>query len=105
MRVRARLEPTLPPPAIRTYMRLAERALVRADGRGDGLDRARGRAHDVEPARGVEVGARRVEHADDDRRHVEELLCDLSDHDVRVVAVGGDDDGVGVLDPGGPQKL
>ena len=52
-----------------------------------------------------ELGARRVEDADDHRADVELLLRHLADHDVRVVAVGGDDDGVGVLDPRPSQQL
>ena len=35
----------------------------------------------------------------------EALLRDLADHDVRVVAVGRDDDRVGVLDPGLAQQV
>src|SRR5438034_368447 len=46
----------------------------------------------------VEVGARRVEDADDDALVVEALHRHLGDHEVRVVTVRGDDDGVGVLD-------
>ena len=53
----------------------------------------------LRPRDGVELRARRVEHADDDRRHLEVLLRGLRDHEVRVVAVGRDDDGVGLLDP------
>ena len=51
----------------------------------------------------VELGASRVEQPDDDAVDPEALLDDLADDDVRVVAVGGDDDGVGVLDPGAAQ--
>src|SRR5207248_6306468 len=58
------------------------------------------RAHDAQPARAVEVGARRVEDADDDTADVEALLGDLANEDVRVVTVGGCDDRVGVLDSG-----
>ena len=38
-------------------------------------------------------------------RDLELLLRHLADHDVRVVAVGRDDDGVGVLDPRPLQQL
>ena len=61
---------------------------------------ASGSGRRAQAALGVEVGAGRVEHADDDAADPEALLRDLADHDVRVVAVGRDDDGVGVLDPG-----
>ena len=64
------------------------------------VDRRLRRADGAHPARGVEVGARRVEHADDDAVDAEPLLGDLADDDVRVVAVRRDDDGVGLLDPG-----
>ena len=42
----------------------------------------------------------RVEDAGDHGRHVVAALGDLGDDDVGVVAVGGGDEGVGVLDPG-----
>src|SRR6185437_15103600 len=41
--------------------------LRRADGADERLDRGRGRAHDAQPARRVELRARRIEHTDDDR--------------------------------------
>ena len=47
------------------------------------------------PCCGEELGARGVEHADDDAADAEVLLGDLADHDVRVVAVRRDDDRVG----------
>src|SRR5262245_30206124 len=62
---RARLEPTLPPPAIRRYMGLGQRSLDGADGGGESLDRALGRADHVEAARLEEVGAGRVEDPHD----------------------------------------
>src|SRR5262245_32029718 len=102
---RARFEPTLPPPAMRMYMPLAEGPFGGADGVGEGGDRARRRADHVQPTGRVEVGPCRVEHPDDDGRHGELLLGHLPDDDVRVVAVGRDDDGVGVLDAGVPQQL
>ena len=46
----------------------------------------------------VELGARRVEDANDRALDAEALLRDLADHEVRVVAVGRDDDRVGILD-------
>ena len=48
------------------------------------------------PERRVERRPGRVEHAGDHARAAEPRLRDLGDHDVGVVAVGGDDDRVGV---------
>ena len=64
------------------------------------VDRRLRRADGAEPPRRVEVRARGIEDADDDAVDAEALLGDLADDDVRVVAVGGDDDGVGLLDAG-----
>ena len=47
----------------------------------------------------------RVEDPGDHRRHVEAPLGDLGDDDVRVVAVGRGDEGVGPIDPGRVQRL
>ena len=70
-------------------------ARIARDGRAD-------RAH---AQRVVERRAARIEHAHDDVRDAEALLRDLRDDEVRVVAVGGDDDGVGVLHAGLAQHL
>ena len=59
----------------------------------------------VRTTRVVERRPAGVEHADDDVRHAEALLGDLRDDEVRVVAVGGDDDGVGVLHAGLAQHV
>ena len=103
--VRSTFEPTLPPPATSAYTvhgldrRLGTRlASVRATAAR--RDRALRRADRAQPELRVERGARRVEDADDDTVDVEAPLRDLADDDVRVVAVRGHDDGVGVLDPG-----
>ena len=53
-----------------------------------------------EPALGIELGSRGVEHADDDRARAVAALEDLPDHDVRVVTGRGDDCRVGLGDPG-----
>ena len=79
---------------------LGGRLLGVADGADERLDRGRRRADDAQPLRRVELRARRIEHADDHRRHLEVLLRRLGDHEVRVVAVGRDDDSVRLLDPG-----
>ena len=81
------------------------RLLGLADGADQRLDRADVGQTIAQAARRVELGARRVEHAHDHRRHLELLLGHLGDHDVRVVAVGRDDDRVGLLDPGLAQEL
>ena len=52
------------------------------------------------PSARVELGTRWVENAHDRALDPEALLRDLPDDEVRVVAVGGDDDRVGLLDPG-----
>ena len=99
--VRATFEPTLPPPATRTNIRRPPRprgVLARAHGLGEHLDRRLRRADRAQAVRRVELGARRVEDPDDGALDAEALLGDLADDDVRVVAVRGDDHGVGVLD-------
>ena len=53
----------------------------------------------------VPFGPQRVEDAGDHGRHLVAALGDLGDDDVGVVAVGGGDEGVGVLDPGGDQSV
>ncbi len=85
--------------------RLRRRDRARPRGVHQAVDGDARRAHGVEAALRVELRARRVEHAHDDAAHVEALLRDLADDDVRVVAVGGDDDGVGVLDAGLAQEV
>ena len=65
----------------------------------------RRRADDAHAPRRVELRARRIEDANDHRRHLELLLGRLGDHEVRVVAVGRDHDGVGLLDPRLAQEL
>src|SRR5437763_9135247 len=120
--VRITFAPALPPPAIRTYMSAPAgsaggRRRVLPVGALDGcllalgnrarshrvaerVDRGRRRADRAQPARVVELGARRVEDPDDRAVDAESLLGDLADDQVRVVAIGGDDDRVGVFDAG-----
>src|SRR5262249_40591443 len=85
-RLRARLAPIFPPPAIRTYTsgsgRLRDGAASR--GLGQHFDRVRGRADRPHALLGVERGTRGVEQADDHALDPEPLLDDLADHDVRV---------------------
>ena len=54
---------------------------------------------------GVEVRARGIEDPDDGAVDPEPLLRHLADDDVRVVAVGDDDDRVRVLDPRFAQEI
>ena len=53
----------------------------------------------------VPLGPQWVEDASDHGRHLVAALCDLGDHDVRVIAVGGGDEGVRSLDPGGDERI
>src|SRR5919198_53858 len=84
----------------RRFGRLAHpRHLAGADGLGEGLDRRLRGADSAQAELLVEVGARRVEHADDHALDVEALLRHLADDEVRVVAVRRHDDRVRLLDP------
>src|SRR6185503_4159540 len=94
----ARFEPTLPPPAIRTYMR-SHPPRGGADRLGHDVDRPRRRAHRLQPLGQVERRAGWVEHAADDTRAAKPVLRDLGDHDVGVVTVGRDHRRVGFADP------
>src|SRR6478752_3241808 len=145
MSSRARFQPTLPAPAITTYMsafspdvarRTARRrrwlgrtqsgiqagcldpteddarrrstsAVRRGTSRGEALDPeglfehldrvARG-ADRVQPLLRVPLGATGIHHARDHLGHPELLGGDLGDGEVRVVAVGGGDEDVGLFD-------
>src|SRR4029079_1697854 len=96
----ARLAPIFPPPAIRTYTsgrgRLRDGAAPRRFRQH--LDRVRGRADRAHPLLGGERSPRRVEQPNDHTLDPEPLLDHLADDDVRVVAVCGAHDGVGILD-------
>src|SRR5690606_21551502 len=87
---RARFQPTLPAPQTITYTAASSGSYgIPQRGLLDEVDRVLRRADRVQALLGVPVGARRVEHAHDDARHLEAALGDLRDHEVRVVAVGG----------------
>src|SRR5918995_5157215 len=109
--VRARFEPTFPPPATRTNIALAGpgRRLranrARLDGLGEDVDRTRCRAHDAQPEGRVELGARWIKDADHGAVDAKALLCDLADDDVGVVAVRGHDDCVRLFDAGVTENL
>src|SRR5512133_2703174 len=95
---------------MRTYTPLVGYRLPRLDLAGarrleQVVDRSLRRRDRPETELGVEVRARRVEDPDDDALVVETLHRHLRDHDVRVVAVGRDDDGVRVLDTGLAQDV
>src|SRR4051812_470712 len=94
---RARFQPTLPAPTIRTYMALSRdpfEADLPADRRLEELDRSLGGTDGLEALLGVPLGARGVEHADHHALHVEAAASDLGDHEVGVVAVRGGHEGV-----------
>src|SRR4051812_23085826 len=98
---RARFQPTFPAPTTTTYMGL--------HGLQHGLlelgYRDLRRADRAEPLLLVPRGARRVEHPHHHVLDAEALLRDLRDHEVRVVAVGGRDEGVGAVDAGLDQRV
>src|SRR3954466_1486574 len=106
---RARFQPTLPAPTTMMYISVpsldgpALGAL--AHGALEHVDRDPGRADGVQALALVPLGAQRVEDAGDHGRHLVAFLGDLGDDDVGVVAVGGGDERVGVLDPGRLQGL
>src|SRR3954470_15048816 len=87
---RARFPPTLPAPAMTTYMplHLLERAL-------EHLDRVARRADRVQALLGVPLGAGGIHHTHDDSRDLVVLGGDLGYRQVRVVAVGRGDEHVG----------
>src|SRR3954452_16245917 len=93
---RARFQPTLPAPAITTYMR----CLHLFQGALEHLDRVARRADRVEALLRVPLRPRRVHDAADHARHLVVLAGDLRDRQVRVVAVGRGDEDVGLLDAG-----
>src|SRR5581483_9105871 len=100
--------PTLPPPAMITYIAsgpsrhggLEGTGVAGAHRVGEDGDGGLGRADRAQAALAVEVGAQRVEHAYDDAVDAEALLQHLADDDVRVVTVRGDHGGVCLLHPG-----
>jgi hypothetical protein len=69
------------------------------------LDRHLGRADRLHPLLRVPLRTQRIENPSDHRGHVEAPLRDLSDDDVGVIAVGGGDEGVGLFDPRGQQRI
>src|SRR3990172_11679381 len=108
---RVTFAPTLPPPATITYIGpdlrgtggLQRANIARAHRVGDDGDRRLRWTDRAEAALRVEVGPGRVEHAHDDAPDPVALLRDLADQHIRVVTVGRDDDGVGVLDARAPE--
>src|SRR5689334_5255479 len=103
MSSRARFHPTLPPPAMITYI-----SALLADGaerRGEHLDRVLGRADRVQPLLAVPRGAGGVHDAHDHLVDLIVLLGDLGDREVGVVAVGRRDEDVGLADPGLGQRV
>src|SRR4051794_28253500 len=109
---RARFHPTLPAPAMITYKPATSSFLGRhlagplplgqtLERRAlELLDRDLRRADGLHALLAVPRRAARVEHARDHARDVEAPLRDLGDDEVRVVAVRGGDEDVGVLDAG-----
>ena len=94
--------PTLPPPATIAYIRLPSATRVGSQERTTSVSVAIAVCVGQtvrRPRSAVERRAARVEDPHDDARRLVAALDDLADHDVRVVAVGRDDGGVGLGDP------
>src|SRR3954465_10196587 len=91
---RARVPPTLPAPAMTTYMR----CLHLFQGALEHLDRVARRADRVEALLRVPLRPRRIHHATDHAGHLVVPAGDLGDRQVGVVAVGRGDEDVGLLD-------
>src|ERR1700754_336560 len=72
---------------------------------GDEVDGVLRRTDRVQALLGVPGGARGVCDAHDDPRDVEAPLGDLGDDQVRVVAAGGGDEDVRLLDAGLQQRV
>src|SRR4051794_37882932 len=105
---RARFQPTLPAPTIRTYMALSRdpfEADLPPHRRLEQLDGGLGGADGLEALLGVPLGARGVEHPHHHALHVEAAPGDLGDHQVGVVAVGGGHERVCLLDAGLAQGI
>src|SRR5918996_3787113 len=106
MSSRARFQPTLPAPTIRTYMALSGNpfeADLAPHRRLEQLDRGLRRADRLKPLLGVPARPRRIEHAHHDPLHVEAAPGDLRDDQVGVVSIRGGDESVRLLDPGREQ--
>src|SRR5947199_5643486 len=87
---RARFQPTFPAPAMITYTAASScqgghRVLEHVDRHGRGTDRR-------QPLLAVPLGASGIEHAHDHALDAVAPARDLGDHQVRVVAVGADED-------------
>ena len=76
-----------------------------AHGGLEQLDRGLGGADGLQALLGVPARPGRVQHAHHHALDVEAALGDLGDDEVGVVAVGGGDEGVGLLDPGREQRV
>src|ERR671922_726121 len=76
-----------------------------AHGRLEQLDGGLGGADRLESLLRVPTGPGGVEHADDHAIDMEATLRDLGDDQVRVVAVGGRHEGVGLLDAGRQERV
>src|SRR4051794_34549923 len=94
---RARFQPTLPAPTIRTYTALPRHAFeanLPPDRGLEQLDGGLGGADGLEPLLGVPLRPRGIEYAHHHALHVEAAAGDLGDHEIGVVAVGGGHEGV-----------
>src|SRR5918999_100103 len=105
---RARFQPTLPAPTIRTYMALSGHpfeADLASHGRLEQLDRRLGGAHRLEALLGVPARPGGVEHPHHDPLDLEAAPRDLRDHQVGFVPARGGDEGARLLDAGRQQRV
>src|SRR5918996_5375527 len=108
MSSRARFQPTLPAPTIRTYISLSGNpfeADLAPHRRLEQLDRGLRRADRLKSLLRVPARPRRVEHAHHDPLHVEAALRDLRDDQIGVVSIRGGDESVRLLDPAGEEGV
>src|SRR5690348_12808332 len=91
MSSRARFQPTLPAPAMITYMDGTSSAAYGSGSEhhlGCLVDGHLGRADGDQPLFAVPRCAGRVRHAHHDPGHLEATLSDLSDHQIGVITTG-----------------
>ena len=102
---RVRLTPTLPAPTTIRYMAQPPPPAAWRSSVLEHVDRDPGRADRPQALGAVPLGPQRIEDPGDHRLDLVTPLGDLRDHDVGVVAVGGGDEGVGLVDSGRFERI